>query len=313
MAEAKEEKKGEEAKKKDKSETDGVITAIYKVNLHCGQCASDIKKPLLKTQGVHGVEVGFEKGEIKVKGDIDVIKIHKMIEKLSKKKVELVSPKINIADKEKAAKPQEKVKEIKKPILRTTILKVHLHCDKCEEELRKKLLKHKGIFSVKTDKKAQTLTIQGTIEPDKLLSYIRKKVHKHAEIISSKTEEKEEKKEPGKVEAKKDDSKAGAKKDDSKTGAKKDDSKAGAKKDDSKAEAKKDDSKAGAKKDDSKAGAKKDDSKAGAKPSEKTEVVEFMQEGHIVKSKDSNAPYFVHYVYSPQLFSDENPNACSII
>jgi copper chaperone CopZ len=28
-----------------------VITAVYKVNLHCQQCARDIKKPLLSTQG----------------------------------------------------------------------------------------------------------------------------------------------------------------------------------------------------------------------------------------------------------------------
>lgn len=31
-----------------------------------------------------------------------------------------------------------------------------------------------------------------------------------------------------------------------------------------------------------------------------------------VKAKEGNAPYFIHFVYAPQLFSDENPNACSI-
>lgn len=30
---------------------DGVINAVYKVNLHCDQCAREIKKPLLRTQG----------------------------------------------------------------------------------------------------------------------------------------------------------------------------------------------------------------------------------------------------------------------
>ncbi|EOY20551.1 hypothetical protein QUC31_006929 [Theobroma cacao] len=238
-------------KKKDKATTDGVITAVYKVNLHCRQCARKIKKPLIRTQGVHSVDVEIEKGEIKVKGVIDVIKIHKLIEKLSQKKVELVSPQI----KEKAAATQTKVKETQEPILSTTLVKVHLHCDKCEQDLRKKLLKHKGIYSVKTDMKAQTLTVQGTIKSDDLLSYIRKNVHKHAEIVSSKTEAKEEKKE-----------------------------------------------------------AKKDDVKDGAKSSEKTQVTEFKQQEKVeVKSKEGNTPYFVHYVYAPQLFSDENPNACSIL
>lgn len=35
----------------------------------------------------------MEKNEIKVKGKIEVVKIHKQIEKWSKKKVELISPK----------------------------------------------------------------------------------------------------------------------------------------------------------------------------------------------------------------------------
>ncbi|KAL0308736.1 UNVERIFIED_CONTAM: Heavy metal-associated isoprenylated plant protein 4 [Sesamum radiatum] len=32
-----------------------------------------------------------------------------------------------------------------------------------------------------------------------------------------------------------------------------------------------------------------------------------------VKTKAAEVPYFIHYVYAPQLFSDENPNACSIL
>ncbi|KAK8339628.1 hypothetical protein V6Z12_A08G047600 [Gossypium hirsutum] len=130
--------------------TEGVITAVYKVNLHCRQCACDIKKPLMRTQGVHGVELDVGKGEIKVKGVIDVIKTHKMIEKVSKKKVEILSPQIKITDKDKAAATPIEPKETKKPILRTTTMKVHLHCDKCEQDLRNKLLKHKEMISSKT-------------------------------------------------------------------------------------------------------------------------------------------------------------------
>ncbi|RDX57597.1 Heavy metal-associated isoprenylated plant protein 4, partial [Mucuna pruriens] len=85
MAAEKEEKKKEEVE---------VITAIYKVNLHCNECGSKIKKHLMITQGVQSVEIEFEKGEIKVKGKIDPLKILKIIEKKSKKKVELISPKV---------------------------------------------------------------------------------------------------------------------------------------------------------------------------------------------------------------------------
>ncbi|KAL4384032.1 hypothetical protein GQ457_15G025410 [Hibiscus cannabinus] len=246
----------------EKPKTDGVITAVYNVNLHCRQCACDIKKPLLRTQGVHGVELDVEKGEIKVKGQVDVIKIHKIIEKVSRKKVEIVSPKIKIPD----AAPPIKPKETKKQILRTTSMKVHLHCDKCEHDLRNKLLKHKDIYIVKSDVKAQTLTVEGTMESEKLLSYIKKKVQKHAEIISSKTvEEKgEKKKEVVTVETKKEEKEIVT------------------------VEAKKEAVVAVA---------------VAAESGEKT----------VVKSTGATAPYFVHYVYAPQLFSDENPNACSIV
>ncbi|OMO89932.1 hypothetical protein COLO4_19511 [Corchorus olitorius] len=241
------------AAKKDNIE---VITAVYKLNLHCPQCASKIKNPLLRTQGVHSVDVEIDKGEIKVKGAIEAIKIHKLIQKLGKKKVELISPQIKEKPPPAAATPKKVVKEIEE-----TIMKVHLHCDKCEKDLKNKLLKNKGIHSVKTDIKAQKVTVQGTIKSDKLLSYIKKNVHKHAEIVSSKKldiDDKEEKKKVEKVEAKKEDVK-----------------------------------------------------KSGEKS---TQITEFKQEVIVeVKSKDVNAPYFVHYVYAPQLFSDENPNACCIV
>lgn len=31
------------------------------------------------------------------------------------------------------------------------------------------------------------------------------------------------------------------------------------------------------------------------------------------KLKASNTPYIIHYVYAPQWFSDEDPNACSVM
>ncbi|XP_065859480.1 heavy metal-associated isoprenylated plant protein 4 isoform X2 [Euphorbia lathyris] len=225
-----------------KQKTDEVIIAVYKVNLHCQQCARDIKKPLLTMQGVHSVDADFEKAEIKVKGVIDVIKIHKKIEKMSKKKVELLSP---LLKKEIVVTEKKVVKEIKQ--VSSTTVKVHMHCDKCENDLRTRLLKHKGIYSVKTDMKTQHLTVEGTIESEKLLAYIRKKVHKKAEILASKIHKKEEKKEEP----------------------------------------------------------KKAEVKSIVKVSETKEfkTVEKVELGN----------YFIHHVYAPQLFSDENPNACTIM
>lgn len=109
---------------------------------------------------------------------------------------------------------------------------------------------HVGIHNVKTDIKAQTITVEGVIEEEKLQTYMRKKVHKHSEIIINK----EKKEEKGKL--------------------------------------------------------------IETKVTEKEKVVEFKEVDKVAGTKikeGDNIPYFVHYVYAPQLFSDDNPNACSIM
>ncbi|KAM2064833.1 hypothetical protein ACFX16_028182 [Malus domestica] len=287
--------------KKVKEKDDGVINAVYKVNLHCKQCARDIKKPLMATQGVHNVEADMEKGEIKVKGIFDPTKIQKRLEKLSKKKVELISPKPQI--KESTETEKKVVKETKEPISRTIVVKVHMHCDKCEQDLKKKLIKNKGIHNVKTDMKAQTLTVEGTIEPEKLISYLRKKVHKHAELVPSKPQKKEETKEKEKSSPKPPEKEEKKEKKEDKQ----------EKKEETK-EKEKSSPKPPEKEDKQE---KKEDKKDGTEKSTEsvTKVIEVKEQVNVVevKTKESNTPYFIHYVYAPQTFSDENPNACFII
>ncbi|XP_062174749.1 heavy metal-associated isoprenylated plant protein 4 [Alnus glutinosa] len=330
----KEKEKDEKDGKKEKEKVEEVITAVYKVNIHCQQCARDIKNPLTRTQGVHAVDIDDVKGELKVRGVIDPSKIHKQIEKLSKKKVELVSPKPKIKE---LVEIKKVVEEIKQPIVRTTSVKVNMHCDKCEQDLRKRLLKHKGIYSVKTDKKAETLTVEGTIEPDKLLSYLKKKVHKHAEIITTKPEKKE--KEKGDQGNKSTDQKPSDKSEGKSTekpsdkGEGKSTEKTSEKsegksteKTSDKGEGKstekpsdKGEGKSGGGKTTEKPSNKGEDKSGGEKttekPTESTKIIEVMEEIKIVevKTKEGKDPYFIHYVYAPQMFSDENPNACSVM
>ncbi|GJY67915.1 hypothetical protein Tco_0470897 [Tanacetum coccineum] len=52
-----------------------------------------------------------------------------------------------------------------------------------EQDLRAKLLKHKGTHNVKTYIKSQTVVIEGTIDFKKIVTYMRKRAHKHVEII----------------------------------------------------------------------------------------------------------------------------------
>ncbi|KAK4268019.1 hypothetical protein QN277_024726 [Acacia crassicarpa] len=389
MAAGKEEKKEDKGKEKEeKKEGSEVINAIYKVNLHCQQCVRKIKKHLLVTQGVQNVETDMEKGEIKVKGKLDPLKILELIEKKSNKKVELISPKIKIEP------PKEKPKEIKKePIIRTITAKVHMHCDKCERDLKTKLIKHRGIFSVKTDQEAEIVIIEGSIEPERLLRFLKRKVHKNAEIISSKDEKKVEDKEKGKAvestkekgegkstgeskEKEKEKKKGGEQEKEEKREEKsvvvvstkekeKEKKKDGESEKDEKREEKsvvvvstkeKEKKKDGEQEKEEKredksvvvvsTEEKEKEKKKDGEPEKKqkgedksvvvvvstkekekenmkkkeisdgleetTQIIQIQEDTKVEIVAKHNVPYIIHYVYAPQIFSDENPNACSI-
>ncbi|KAL6981473.1 hypothetical protein U1Q18_023102, partial [Sarracenia purpurea var. burkii] len=262
-----------------------LVTAVYKVNLHCPKCAHDITKPLLRTAGVQIVEAMFEKGEIRVRGFIDEKKIQKRIEKLSKRIVQILPPPAKEMETDLAEKT---VKETKK--VATTTIKVFMHCHKCEEDLRRKLLMHKGIHGVKSDMKSQTITIEGIVEAEKLLNYMKKKVHKHAEIVPPKPEKMEEKKE--KMEEKKEEKKEKMEGKKEKVEEKKEEKK---EKMEEKKEGKKE-----------KMEEKKENEEkvsVEGKSTESRKVVEFKEEEKVEgNSAEGKIPYFVHYVYAPQLF-----------
>lgn len=71
------------------------------------------------------MEADRGKGEIKVKGDFDPVKIQKRLEKLCRKKIELVSPKVQI--KESTTTEKIVVKETKVVLILTHVLKFDLY------------------------------------------------------------------------------------------------------------------------------------------------------------------------------------------
>ncbi|CAA6657221.1 unnamed protein product [Spirodela intermedia] len=130
-------------------------------------------------------------GKATVKGVFDPEKIRKRLEKKSRRKVELVSP-LPKKDNQK----KEDVKKKKEPEVKKTVLKVHIHCSGCEEELKKKL-------KVMDDgQEGQTCSVEGTVEPEKLVKFLRKTLKKPAEVVPPKEDKKKEDKKEDKKEEK---------------------------------------------------------------------------------------------------------------
>ncbi|XP_047957904.1 heavy metal-associated isoprenylated plant protein 3-like [Salvia hispanica] len=103
------EEDGSESKKK---ESGGNATVVLKIDLHCQGCTSKILKCIHTFEGVETADIG--NGQITVVGKMDPAKLRERVEKKTLKKVEVVMPtkKGDDKDKDKAkAKNVEKKKE----------------------------------------------------------------------------------------------------------------------------------------------------------------------------------------------------------
>ncbi|KAL5215795.1 hypothetical protein ABZP36_007196 [Zizania latifolia] len=154
------------------------ITAVYKLHIHCKQCADTIVTHFTEFPGVR--EVKLDGGKVTVKGiDFDAEKLRLKVEKGCRRKVELVPP------------PKDIVTEVKtkKEELKIITVKVPLHCAECAVSVKEVLLEHKSIYAAKTDHGKNTCVVEGVIEEKKLLEYIYQRTRKHG--LVDKVEKKE--------------------------------------------------------------------------------------------------------------------------
>lgn len=265
----------EKKDKKDEGKKDeGKI--ILEARMHCESCRYKVYKAIIGYPGVEDINIDMKAQKVTLKAPkVDAKKLFEAVKKKSGGKVTKLLHPDPKEEKKKEEKKDDK-KDEKKEEKKPADVTVVL-----------KVQMHCGACTKKVEKAAwkigavynvkvegEKVTIKGKdLDPKKVCEEVTKRSGKHAEVVPPKKEEKKD-----------GDKKEGEKKDgDKKEGEKKD----GEKKD-------------GEKKDggDKKDGEKKDggDKKADAKKEEK------------------QAPkYVVEYVYAPQYFSDENPNACVIM
>ncbi|KAF5476526.1 hypothetical protein F2P56_003273 [Juglans regia] len=299
--EKKEEKKAKEGKEskegKDQSEPPAPQEIVLRVYMHCEGCARKVRRCLKGFEGVEDVITDCKISKVVVKGDkADPLKVLERIQRKSHKQVDLISP-IPKPKAEEEKKPQEKEppkpEEKKEPQIVTVVLKVHMHCDACAEEIKKRILKMKGVESAEPDLKSSQVTVKGAIDPEKLVEYVYKRTGKHVVIVKQEAEKKnKEEAKDGKKEEKKGEEGGDG-------GGDKGAAKGGEEEKKEKKEGNEDQ-------------AKPEAGGAGAPAAE--------EEINKVVELQSNAYYYYPqryamemYAYPPQIFSDENPNACSIV
>ncbi|XP_038708054.1 heavy metal-associated isoprenylated plant protein 7-like isoform X1 [Tripterygium wilfordii] len=286
--EKKEEKKAEESK--DQKSPPPPQEIVLNVYMHCEGCARKVRRSLKGFEGVENVTTDCKTHKVVVKGEkADPLKVLERVERKSHRKVELLSPIPKPpTEEEKKAKEEEKPKTEEKkeePQVITVVLKVFMHCEACALEIKKRIQRMKGVESAEPDLKSSQVTVKGVFDPEKLVEYVYKRTGKHASIVKTEPAAKKEEK---KAEESKDEKKA----------------------DEGEKEKEKEKKEEGGEESkDKKEGGGDGEAKAEEATAEETKVVE-------VKGN----PYYYYppryamelYAY-PQIFSDENPNACSVM
>uniref|UniRef100_A0A0D9ZPY7 HMA domain-containing protein n=1 Tax=Oryza glumipatula TaxID=40148 RepID=A0A0D9ZPY7_9ORYZ len=155
-----------------------LVTAVYKVHVHCKQCANTIVTQFTQFPGVR--EVKLDGGKVTVKGiGFDAEKLRKKVEKGCRRRVEQVPP------------PKDIVTEVKskKEELKIITVRVPLHCAECAARVKEVLLEHKSIYAAKIDLGKNLCVVEGVIEEKKLFEYIYHRTRKYGFI--EKVEKKE--------------------------------------------------------------------------------------------------------------------------
>ncbi|CAF1921129.1 unnamed protein product [Brassica napus] len=249
---------------------------ILYVDLHCVGCAKKIERSILKIRGVEEVVMNMNENQVTIKGVLDPQAVCNKFKKKTKRMAKVLSPL-------PAAEGEPLPPTINSQVsgLTTVELNVNMHCQACADQLKKKILKMKGVQTTVTEYTTGKVIVTGTMDEEKLVDYVYRRTKKQARIVPQPDPEPEK---SAAEEDKKEESGEGPEEKPAKeTGGEKEEEEE-----------------------------KKEEDGAG----EETEVTEEMataeEEGMKRIMYYYQPLYVIERVPPPQLFSDENPNACCI-
>ncbi|XP_044491632.1 heavy metal-associated isoprenylated plant protein 6-like [Mangifera indica] len=189
MGEQKDAAKNDGAKK-----DDAVVTVVLNMELHCEGCAKKVVKRAMKHyEGIQSVKTDCDANKVTLVGKVDPAKMKERLKEKTKMKVELISPQ---PKKDTAAgggheKPEEK-KTAKES---TVVLKIRLHCDSCISKIKKMIRKINGVDNVTVDNGKDLVTVKGIMDVKELVCYLKDKLKRNVEIVPAKKDDGGEKKE----------------------------------------------------------------------------------------------------------------------
>ncbi|KNA08047.1 hypothetical protein SOVF_166210 [Spinacia oleracea] len=184
---------GGDGSTEENKEKDEPIVIKVDMHCHCEACAKKIFRSIRSYQGVEEVAVDRKTNMVVVKGKTaEPLKLCHRIRHKTGRNAQLLSPLPPKPAEEEKPKEDDNNKDIKDeppqkdqppPVVRV-VLGVHMHCEACAQLLRKRIRKIKGVESVETDVGKGEVIVKGVIgDPEVLVKYVHKKTRKQVSII----------------------------------------------------------------------------------------------------------------------------------
>ncbi|XP_016438007.1 heavy metal-associated isoprenylated plant protein 9 [Nicotiana tabacum] len=284
-----EEKKEEKVEEEKKEEPKPPSPFVLYVDLHCVGCAKKIERSISKIRGVEGVVIDMAQNQVTIKGVIEPQAVCDRITKKTKRVAKVLSP---LPEAEGEPIPEVVASQVSG--LTTVELNVNMHCEACAEQLKKKILRMRGVRTAETEASTGKVTVTGTMDANKLVEYVYRRTKKQAKIVPQPEPEKPAE-EPKPEESKPEEAKPAEE----------------AKPDDGVAEKKDGDGERPPEEEKKEGG----EEQAGEDKKEGEEIIPIgdHDQMNINKMMYYYQPlYVIERIPPPQLFSDENPNACCI-
>ncbi|MFS8012116.1 putative heavy metal-associated domain, HMA, heavy metal-associated domain superfamily [Helianthus anomalus] len=137
--------------------------------------------------------------KLTVTGNVDPTRIKERVEYRTRKKTEILSPQPK-KDVEKKETPPEKTADDKKsddnkpkepPQSTMVVLKIPLHCDGCIHKIKRVISKVDGVHSVIPDSGKDLVMVEGTMNVKELIPHLKEKLKRKVDIVPPKTEDKD--------------------------------------------------------------------------------------------------------------------------
>ncbi|CAM8908770.1 unnamed protein product [Rhodiola kirilowii] len=151
---------------------------VLYIDLHCVGCAKKIEKILTSMRGIEGVVIDMANNQVTLKGLVEPQVICNRIMKKTKRMAKVVSPLPEVVGE---PIPPVVASQATEPI--TVELDVNMHCQACADQLKKKILKMKGVQNVETQLSSSKVTVTGTMDPNSLVEYVYRRTKKQAKIV----------------------------------------------------------------------------------------------------------------------------------